>query len=50
VTIFAQYQSTLGDDIRIVEFTVTSTVAVTDDSKAFFDDFRLISYLSLYSG
>lgn len=47
VTIFAQYQSTLGDDIRIDQFSVTSTGAAADDSKAYFDDFRLISHPSL---
>lgn len=47
VTIFAQYQSILGDDVRIDQFAVTSTGAAGDDSKAFFDDFRLISHPNL---
>ncbi|MBF7074163.1 VCBS domain-containing protein [Glaciecola sp. MH2013] len=47
VTIFAQYQSNLGDDIRIDEFTVTSAGAAADDAKAYFDDFRLISHPNL---
>lgn len=47
VTIFAQYQTTLGDDIRIDQFSVTSSGAPADDSNAFFDDFRLISHPSL---
>jgi len=47
VTIFAQYQSTLGDDIRIDQFSVSTTGAPADDSKAFFDDFRLISHPKL---
>jgi poly(beta-D-mannuronate) lyase len=47
VTIFAQYQSTLGDDIRIDQFTVSSTGPAANDSKAYFDDFRLISHPNL---
>jgi poly(beta-D-mannuronate) lyase len=47
VTIFAQYQSTLGDDIRIDEFSVTSSGGPATDAKAAFDDFRLVSHPSL---
>jgi len=47
VTIFAQYNSNDGDDIRIDEFSVSSTGAPSADTKAFFDDFRLISHPNL---
>ncbi|MDT0594814.1 chondroitinase-B domain-containing protein [Glaciecola petra] len=47
VTIFAQYQSTAGDDIRIDQFSVTSSGAPTTDTSAFFDEFRLVSHPEL---
>ena len=47
VTVFAQYQSTSGDDIRIDEFSVTSSGAPAADAKAAFDDFRMVSHPSL---
>jgi poly(beta-D-mannuronate) lyase len=47
VTIFAQYKSTAGDDIRIDEFSVTSSGAPTDSTTASFDDFRLVSHPEL---
>ena len=47
VTIFAQYQSTSGDDIRIDEFSVASSGAPSADAQAAFDDFRLVSHPSL---
>jgi poly(beta-D-mannuronate) lyase len=47
ITIFAQYQSTLGDDIRIDQFSLTSEGAPQQGSEAFFDSFRLVSHASL---
>lgn len=47
LTIFAQYQSTLGDDIRIDDFSMTSFGAPPSDAKAYFDSFRLVSHPSL---
>jgi poly(beta-D-mannuronate) lyase len=47
ITIFAQYQSTLGDDIRIDQFSLTSEGAPQEGSEALFDSFRLVSHASL---
>lgn len=47
ITIFAQYQSVLGDDIRIDDFSLTAEGSPDADAKAFFDSFRLISHPSL---
>lgn len=47
LTIFAQYQSNLGDDIRIDQFSLTSEGAPHQGSEAFFDSFRLVSHPSL---
>ncbi|GAC13838.1 chondroitinase-B domain-containing protein [Aliiglaciecola lipolytica] len=47
ITIFAQYQSTLGDDIRIDDFSLTAEGAPSADAEAFFDSFRLVSHPSL---
>lgn len=47
ITIFAQYQSVLGDDIRVDDFSLTSEGAPASDAEAFFDSFRLISHPSL---
>jgi poly(beta-D-mannuronate) lyase len=47
ITIFAQYQSSLGDDIRIDDFSMTAEGAPSDDANAFFDSFRLVSHPSM---
>jgi poly(beta-D-mannuronate) lyase len=47
ITIFAQYQSVLGDDIRIDQFSLSSSGAPANDTRATFDDFRLVSHPSL---
>jgi poly(beta-D-mannuronate) lyase len=47
ITIFAQYQSTLGDDIRIDNFSLTAEGAPEAGAEAFFDSFRLVSHPSL---
>jgi poly(beta-D-mannuronate) lyase len=47
ITIFAQYQSSLGDDIRIDQFSLTSEGTPDGDSEALFDSFRLVSHASL---
>lgn len=47
VTIFAQYQSSVGDDIRIDQFSVTSSGAPAANTSAYFDEFRLVSHPSL---
>jgi len=43
VTFFAQYQSTLGDDIRIEQFSLTSEGQPQEGSEALFNSFRLVS-------
>ena len=47
LTIFAQYQSTLGDDIRIDDFSMTTEGVPSVDAEAYFDSFRLVSHPSL---
>ncbi|WP_158971110.1 chondroitinase-B domain-containing protein [Paraglaciecola sp. L3A3] len=47
LTIFAQYQSTLGDDIRIDDFSLSAEGAPASDAKVYFDSFRLVSHPSL---
>ena len=47
ITIFAQYQSVAGDDIRIDDFSLTAEGPPAADAKAFFDSFRLVSHPSL---
>lgn len=47
ITIFAQYQSAEGDDIRIDDFSLSAEGAPADDAEAFFDSFRLVSHPSL---
>lgn len=47
LTIFAQYQSSAGDDIRIDEFSLTSSGAPSSSTTANFDDFRLVSHPKL---
>jgi poly(beta-D-mannuronate) lyase len=47
LTIFAQYQSTMGDDIRIDNFSLTAEGAPATDAEAYFDSFRLVSHPSL---
>jgi poly(beta-D-mannuronate) lyase len=47
ITIFAQYQSTTGDEIRVDNFSLTAEGPPADGSEAFFDSFRLISHPSL---
>ena len=47
ITIFAQYQTVSGDEIRVDNFSLTAEAAPTDDAEAFFDSFRLISHSSL---
>lgn len=44
ITIFAQYQSTLGGDIRIDQFSLTSQGAPNSETTATFDEFRLVSH------
>ncbi|WP_289027821.1 chondroitinase-B domain-containing protein [uncultured Paraglaciecola sp.] len=47
ITIFAKYQSTLGDDIRIDDFSLTSQGSPADGEEVFVDSFRLVSHPSL---
>jgi poly(beta-D-mannuronate) lyase len=47
LTIFAQYQSTSGDDIRIDDFSMSAEGAPSEGTEAFFDSFRLVSHPSL---
>jgi poly(beta-D-mannuronate) lyase len=47
LTIFAQYQSVLGDDIRIDNFSLTAEGAPSTDAEAYFDSFRLVSHPEL---
>jgi poly(beta-D-mannuronate) lyase len=47
LTIFAQYQSVLGDDIRIDNFSFTAEGAPSNDAEAYFDSFRLVSHPEL---
>jgi poly(beta-D-mannuronate) lyase len=47
ITIFAQYQSTLGDDIRIDQFSLSSEGEPEEGTEALFDSFRLVSHASL---
>ncbi|MEP0356752.1 chondroitinase-B domain-containing protein [Paraglaciecola sp.] len=47
ITIFAKYQSTLGDDIRIDDFSLTSQGTPEDGSEVYVDSFRLVSHPSL---
>ena len=46
-TIFAQYQSTAGGDIRIDEFSLSSSGSAASNTTATFDDFRLVSHPSI---
>jgi poly(beta-D-mannuronate) lyase len=47
ITIFAQYQSATGGDIRVDQFSLSSSGAPTEDTVAVFDDFRLVTHPSL---
>ena len=47
ITIFAQYQSVSGDDIRIDDFSLSAEGAPPADTETFFDSFRLVSHPSL---
>lgn len=47
VTIFAQYQSATGDDIRIDDFSLSAEGAPEEGTEAYFDSFRLVSHPSL---
>lgn len=47
LTIFAQYQSTTGEDARVDDFSLTAEGAPSEDAEAFFDSFRLVSHPSL---
>jgi poly(beta-D-mannuronate) lyase len=44
ITIFAQYQSTTGDEIRVDDFNLSYTGAPSEGTKAYFDSFRLVSH------
>lgn len=47
VTVFAQYQSVLGDDIRIDDFSLTAEGAPSSNAEAYIDSFRMVSHPSL---
>lgn len=47
ITIFAKYQSTSGDDIRIDDFKLTYVGTPAEGENVFFDSFRLVSHPSL---
>lgn len=47
ITIFAKYQSTLGDDIRIDDFSLTTLGTPEDGTEVYVDSFRLVSHPSL---
>lgn len=47
ITIFAKYQSTTGDDIRVDDFSLSAFSAPGDDEDVFVDSFRLVSHASL---
>ena len=47
ITIFAQYVSTAGGDIRIDQFSLRSQGTPSNTTKATFDEFRLVSHPAL---
>ena len=47
ITIFAQYQSVSGDDIRIDDFSLSAEGPPPADTETFFHSFRLVSHPSL---
>jgi len=47
ITIFSQFQTTTGDEIRVDEFELGYMGAPANGTQAFFDSFRLVSHESL---
>lgn len=47
LTVFAQYKSSTGDEIRVDEFELSYIGTPSEGSEAYFDSFRLVSHASL---
>jgi len=50
LTIFAQFESSTGDEIRVDEFELSYDGAPTDGTEAFFDSIRLVSHADAPDG
>lgn len=50
LTIFAQFESSTGDEIRVDEFQLSYDGAPTEGTEAFFDSFRLVSHAEAPNG